>query len=95
MMFERFSKYRVPKRFIIVAMVFFGYGNIFYLHTNLAMAVVEITSLRNITDPTGNTTLVSFMIFQLCYEYMDGLKFVLCFGKSIRVTFVYHVGANN
>ncbi|XP_065208345.1 vesicular glutamate transporter 3-like [Planococcus citri] len=52
--YKHLAKFRVPKRFVIVAMVFFGYGNIFYLHTNLAMAVVEMTSSKNYSDTNGN-----------------------------------------
>ncbi|XP_065206253.1 vesicular glutamate transporter 3-like [Planococcus citri] len=43
----------IPKRYIIVGMVFVGYTIMFYLHSNLGMAVVEMTTKKNITLQNG------------------------------------------
>ncbi|XP_065208298.1 vesicular glutamate transporter 3-like [Planococcus citri] len=42
-----------PKRYLIVIMVFIGYVIFFGLHTNIGMAVVAMTSPRNISTPNG------------------------------------------
>ena len=55
----------IPKRYIIVAMVFIGYADIYYLHSNLSMAVVEMTTVKNITHENGTIEQVS----TVNYEY--------------------------
>ncbi|XP_065208315.1 sodium-dependent phosphate transport protein 3-like isoform X2 [Planococcus citri] len=49
---------RIPKRYVIVLMVFLGYVNFYYLHTNLGMAVVHMTSSRKITYSNGTVQLI-------------------------------------
>ncbi|XP_065208365.1 vesicular glutamate transporter 2-like isoform X2 [Planococcus citri] len=49
----KISEFKIPKRYIIVTMVFIGYANMFYLHSNLGMAVVEMTSVKNINLQNG------------------------------------------
>ncbi|XP_065208371.1 vesicular glutamate transporter 3-like isoform X1 [Planococcus citri] len=44
---------KIPRRYVIVVMIFIGYANMFYLHSNLAMAVVEMTSVKKITLQNG------------------------------------------
>lgn len=58
---------KIPKRFIIVMMVFIGYANMFYLHSNLGMAVVEMTTVKNIILENGTIQKVSN--FQLHYSH--------------------------
>ncbi|XP_065208370.1 sialin-like [Planococcus citri] len=48
------QKCSIPKRYIISLMVFIGYSNITFLHTNLSMAVVEMTAIRNISNHDGS-----------------------------------------
>lgn len=59
-MYDKLKTWSIPKRYVVVIMVFTGYANIFYLHTNLAMAVVQMTSPKNVTDQDGNVEFVSF-----------------------------------
>ncbi|XP_065208346.1 vesicular glutamate transporter 2-like [Planococcus citri] len=51
------SRCKFPKRYVIVLLVLIGYVNMFYLHTNLGMAVVEMTTLKNVTLEDGSTQL--------------------------------------
>ncbi|XP_065208295.1 vesicular glutamate transporter 3-like [Planococcus citri] len=44
---------KIPKRYVIVTMVFIGYVNFYYLHTNIGMAVVDMTSNKKITLQNG------------------------------------------
>ncbi|XP_065218699.1 vesicular glutamate transporter 3-like isoform X2 [Planococcus citri] len=46
-------KFYIPKRYVVLFMIFIGYANMFYLHSNLGMAVVEMTSVKNITHLNG------------------------------------------
>lgn len=61
---EKSTKWMIPKRYVIVAMVFTGFVNMFYLHTNLGMAVVEMTTLKNVSLADGSRELVSIINFQ-------------------------------
>ncbi|XP_065208294.1 vesicular glutamate transporter 3-like [Planococcus citri] len=43
----------IPKRYVIVLLAFFGYINMYCLRTNLSMAIVQMTSQKNITLENG------------------------------------------
>lgn len=58
-MLRKLSIREVPKRYVIVLMIFIGYANMTYLHTNLGMAVVEMTTQKNVSVQAGYTDLVS------------------------------------
>ncbi|XP_065208367.1 vesicular glutamate transporter 2-like [Planococcus citri] len=47
----------VPKRYAIVFMIFLGYAIMTCLHTNLAMTVVEMTTLKNVSNQNGYSEL--------------------------------------
>jgi len=44
----------VPKRFTVAAFTFLGFSILFYLRANLSIALVEMTSSKNVTE--GNVT---------------------------------------
>ncbi|XP_065208302.1 sialin-like [Planococcus citri] len=48
-------KCNILKRQIIVFMIFMGYSNITILHTNLSMAVVDMTSLKKISSSQNSS----------------------------------------
>lgn len=54
--------WNVPKRYVIVVMVFFGYSHFFYLHTNIGMVVVDVTSLKDVVLENGTVERVSVVL---------------------------------
>ena len=46
-------------------MVFVGATGMTYLHTNISMAVVEMTTLKNVSDNEGHNELVSGTKYKL------------------------------
>lgn len=73
-MHQKILPWKIPKRFIIVAMVFIGYIHFFYLHTNISMVVVDMTSAKTIPHENGTVeVLVSdflvFLCIRTCIEF--------------------------